>query len=72
MIGNSSDGRWGDWQKLKNWKIEGQRASDDKWILVDSHSNETFRILELRTYKVSCEETFKAIKLTQIVLVVMS
>ena len=51
---------------LKSWKLEGERASDGKWIILDQHSNEPFNQLEMRTFNVSCEEELKTVKLTQI------
>ena len=50
---------------LNNWKLEGQKESSDEWILLDSHSNEKFSALQVKTFNVSCKEKLKALKLTQ-------
>ena len=50
---------------LQNWKLEGQKASNGEWIVLDSHSNEPFNKLVVKTFNVSCEEELKAVKLTQ-------
>ena len=62
LRGNKENGNY---EKLKNWKLEGQKASNDEWILIDRHQNEPFTKLELRTYEVSCEEELKAVRITQ-------
>ena len=51
--------------QLKNWKLEGQKASDGEWILLDRHSNEPFDQLVVKTFNVSCEEKLKTVRLTQ-------
>ena len=51
--------------QLQHWRLEGQRASDNEWIVLDQHSNEPFDRLDVRTFDVSCEEELKAVKLTQ-------
>ena len=48
-----------------NWKLEGQKASNEEWNLLDSHSNDPTKQLQVRTFDVSCEEKLKAVKLTQ-------
>ena len=52
--------------KMINWKLEGQKASNDEWILLDQKSNETFNRKEVKTFDAICNEKLKAIKLTQI------
>ena len=51
--------------QLKSWKLEGERASDGKLILLDSHNEDPTKKLEVRTFDVSCEEQLKSVKLTQ-------
>ena len=50
---------------LKSWKLEGKQKSDGKWVLLDSHQNEIFRKLLLRTFPVSCNVKLDAVRLTQ-------
>jgi hypothetical protein len=50
---------------LQNWKLEGQKASNEEWILLDRHSNKPFDKFEVKTFNISCEEKLKAVKLTQ-------
>ena len=50
---------------LQTWQLEGQKASNGEWIVLDSHSNEPFCVLETRTFNISCEERLKSVKLTQ-------
>jgi hypothetical protein len=50
---------------LQHWKIEGQLASNDEWIVLDSHQNEPFDKLVVRTFDVSCSKELKAVKITQ-------
>ena len=52
--------------QLKNWKLEGQKASDNEWITIDEHNNEPFNKLVVKTFDVTCKEELKAVKLTQI------
>ena len=58
-------GRKSDCGMLQSWKLEGQKASDDEWIELDNHWNEPFRVLQVKTFDVSCKEKLKAVKLTQ-------
>ena len=51
--------------QITNWKLEGQRASDGQWILLDSHNNKSIKHLHVKTFNVSCKEKLKSIKLTQ-------
>ena len=51
--------------QLKNWKLEGERASDGKWILLDSHDEDPIKKLQVRTFNVSCKVDLKSVKLTQ-------
>ena len=51
--------------QLKSWKIEGQKKSDNSWILLDTHNEEPFDTYETRLFKVSCEEPLISIRLTQ-------
>ena len=51
--------------QLKSWKLEGERASDGKLILLDSHNEDPTKALQVRTFDVSCEEQLKSVKLTQ-------
>ena len=51
--------------QLKSWKLEGERASDGKLILLDSHNEDPTKQLQVRTFDVSCEEQLKSVKLTQ-------
>ena len=50
---------------LKHWRLEGQKASNGEWILLDRHSNEPFDQLVVKTFNVLCKEELKAVKLTQ-------
>ena len=50
---------------LKSWKLEGKQKSDGKWVLLDSHQNEIFSKLLLRTFPVSCNVKLDAVRLTQ-------
>jgi hypothetical protein len=51
--------------QLRNWKLEGQKATNGDWIILDHHSNEPFDILLVKTFNVSCPEELKAVRLTQ-------
>ena len=51
--------------QIKNWKLEGERASDGELILLDSHNEDPTKKLQVRTFDVSCEEQLKSVKLTQ-------
>lgn len=50
---------------LQSWKIEGKRASDDMWILLDQHLNDPIEFNETIIFNVSCTERLKCIRLTQ-------
>ena len=56
---------YSDCHQLQNWKLEGERASDREWILLDSHNEDPTKQLQIRTFNVSCEEPLKSVKLTQ-------
>ena len=58
---NSGDYNW----QLQSWKLEGERASDGKLILLDSHNEDPTKTLQIRTFDISCEEQLKSVKLTQ-------
>ena len=62
LRGNNQDGNY---KKLKSWKLEGQKESNNEWVLLDRHNNEPFTKLELRTYRITCNEKFKAFRITQ-------
>ena len=49
---------------LKNWIVEGKKASNDEWIQIDVRNNESFNNLQNRTFSVTCQERLKAVKLT--------
>ena len=49
----------------KNWKFEGQKASDGQWILLDSHNEDPIKKLQIRKFNVSCKEKLKSVRFTQ-------
>jgi hypothetical protein len=61
--GNKCQGRSS--HHLQHWKIEGQLASNDEWIVLDNHNNEPFDKLLVRTFDITCDKELKAVKLTQ-------
>ena len=50
---------------MKSWKFEGQKASNEEWVVLDSHENDPIKHLEVKTFNVSCEEELKSVKITQ-------
>ena len=62
--GNKYNGK--NYDHLQSWKLEGRRTSDRKWIQIDSHQNEPFNQLVVKTFPVQNKEKFDAIRLTQI------
>ena len=49
----------------KSWKLEGQKASNSEWVLLDTHSEEPFSRLQVKKFDISFKEKLKAVKLTQ-------
>ena len=50
---------------LRSWKLEGKKASNNEWIVLDTHDNEPFDKLVTKVFTVSCSEKLNAVKLTQ-------
>ena len=50
---------------LQSWKLEGRRISDGNWIEIDSHQNEPFNQLVVKTFPIQSQEKFDAVRLTQ-------
>ena len=50
---------------LNNWKLEGLRKSDNKWIELDHQENKAMENLQFRVFPVSCSDELISVKLTQ-------
>ena len=50
---------------LQSWKLEGRRISDGNWIEIDSHQNEPFTKLVVKTFPIQSQEKFDTVRLTQ-------
>jgi hypothetical protein len=50
---------------LQNWKLEGEQLVGGIWIELDSHTNDPFTKLQIRTFPIKCYEKIKSFKLTQ-------
>ena len=50
---------------LQSWKLEGRRISDGNWIEIDSHQNEPFDRLVVKTFTIQSQEKFDTVRLTQ-------
>ena len=50
---------------LQSWKLEGRRISDGNWIEIDSHQNEPFNQLVVKTFPIQSQEKFDTVRLTQ-------
>ena len=50
---------------LKNWKLEGLRKSDNKWIELDHQEDKPLECLQYRVFPVSCDDELVSVKLTQ-------
>ena len=53
------------WNQLQSWKLEGRRISDGNWIEIDSHQNEPFDKLVVKTFPIQSQEKFDTVRLTQ-------
>jgi hypothetical protein len=49
---------------LQTWKFEGEKTQGG-WIELDSHTNDPFTKLQIRTFPIKCSEKIKSFKLTQ-------
>ena len=50
---------------LRSWKLEGKKASNNEWIVLDTHNDEPFEKLVTKVFPVSCTDKLNAVKLTQ-------
>ena len=50
--------------QLRSWKVEGQKAENGQWIVLDNRNNEDFTRNQVRTFKVENQEKLKAVRLT--------
>ena len=51
--------------RLQDWKLEGKQYNDDKWILLDEHSQEPIQKLETKVFEVNCDTPLVSVRLTQ-------
>ena len=54
------------YNNLQSWKLEGHRISDGKWIMLDSHVNEPFDQLCVRSFEINNKDKFDAVRLSQL------
>ena len=51
--------------KTTSWALEGKRASNGQWFVIDKQSNVSFNQLEVKMFDVKCREHLKAVRFTQ-------
>ena len=64
IIGNTHGSDPNSYQ-LKTWKLEGRKASDGSWIVLDTHSNEQLSPKVPKVFNVSNNEKLTSVRLTQ-------
>lgn len=52
--------------KMTSWMLEGKKASNGDWIIIDKRSDVSFAKLEVKTFDVECNERLKTVRLTKI------
>ena len=65
IIGNTYDSSNPNSLQLKTWKLEGRKASDGSWIVLDTHSNEQLSPKVPKVFNVSNNEKLTSVRLTQ-------
>ena len=52
-------------EQLKTWKLEGKKASDGNWVVLDTHSNEQFSPKLTKVFNISNNDKLTSVRLTQ-------